>query len=58
MTKDLDGGFPAGKEDEYMLEISEDTRCLENSIDTLGKWFENQSHEEEILEEDDEDMSG
>ncbi|KAK9930153.1 hypothetical protein M0R45_027205 [Rubus argutus] len=53
--QDLDGGFAAANEDEYMHEISEDTRGLENGIDTMGIRFEIQPHEQENLEDDDED---
>lgn len=52
--QDLDGGFAAANKDEYKLEISEDTQGLENNIDTMGKRFEIQPHEEENLVDGDE----
>ncbi|TQD93583.1 hypothetical protein C1H46_020791 [Malus baccata] len=59
--QDLDGGFAPANEDEYMHENSEETRGLENGIDTMGIRFEIQPHEQENLddddEEEDEDMS-
>lgn len=58
--QDLDGGFAPAPEDDYMQENSEDTRGLENGIDTVGIRFEIQPCVQENLEEEDEDeeMSG
>ncbi|KAK9270546.1 hypothetical protein L1049_026127 [Liquidambar formosana] len=58
--QDLDGGFAPAAEDDYMHETSEDTRGLENGIDTVGIRFEIQPRVQENLvdEDDDEDMSG
>ncbi|CAL8997564.1 unnamed protein product [Prunus brigantina] len=59
--QDLDGGFAPTNEDDYMNENSEETRGLENGIDTMGIRFEIQPHEQENLDDDsdddDEDMS-
>ncbi|KAM1225513.1 hypothetical protein ACFX13_044968 [Malus domestica] len=53
--QDLDGGFAPANEDEYMHENSEETRGLENGIDTVGIRFEIQPHEQENLDDDDDD---
>ncbi|KAH7524790.1 hypothetical protein FEM48_Zijuj06G0156500 [Ziziphus jujuba var. spinosa] len=53
--QDLDGGFNPASEDDYMHENSEDTRGLENGIDTMGIRFEIQPHVQENLDEDDDD---
>ncbi|GAV85395.1 UBA domain-containing protein/DUF913 domain-containing protein [Cephalotus follicularis] len=59
--QDLDEGFAHANDEDYMQETSEDTRGLENGIDTMGIRFEIQPHVRESLDEDedeDEDMSG
>ncbi|KAF3447270.1 hypothetical protein FNV43_RR12450 [Rhamnella rubrinervis] len=53
--QDLDGGFNPATEDDYMHETSEDTRGLENGIDTMGIRFEIQPHVQENLDEDEDD---
>ncbi|KAJ7965883.1 E3 ubiquitin-protein ligase UPL1-like [Quillaja saponaria] len=55
--QDLDGSFVPATDD-YMHENSEDGRGLENGIDNVGIRFEIQSHGQENLDEDDDDMSG
>ncbi|XAR48483.1 Ubiquitin--protein ligase [Bertholletia excelsa] len=58
--QDLDGGFAPTTEDDYMHDTPEDTRGLENGLDTVGIRFEIQPREQENLvdEDDDEEMSG
>ncbi|XP_059637615.1 E3 ubiquitin-protein ligase UPL2-like [Cornus florida] len=57
--QDLDGGFAPASEDDYMRETSEDTRGLENGLDTVEIRFEIQPRVQENLDEDDdEEMSG
>ncbi|GMY07746.1 E3 ubiquitin-protein ligase UPL2-like [Fagus crenata] len=57
--QDIDGGFGPATGDDYMHETSDDTRGLENGIDTVGLQFEVQPHGQENLDEDDdEEMSG
>ncbi|KAA8538199.1 hypothetical protein F0562_027807 [Nyssa sinensis] len=57
--QDLDGGFAPATEDDYMHETSEDTRGLENGLETVGIRFEIQPRVQENLDDDDDDdMSG
>ncbi|CAL5383970.1 unnamed protein product [Camellia sinensis] len=53
--QDLDGGFDPANEDDYMHETPEDTRGVENSLDTVGIRFEIQSRDQENLDDDDDD---
>ncbi|KAF5739795.1 putative E3 ubiquitin protein ligase upl2 [Tripterygium wilfordii] len=58
--QDLDGGFAPGTEDDYMQETPDDTRGVENGINTVDIQFEIQPHGEGNLDEDedeDEEMS-
>ncbi|WJX34965.1 HECT-type E3 ubiquitin transferase [Trifolium repens] len=59
--QDLDGGFAAANEDEYMHETAEDDRGREDGVENVGLRFEIQPHGQENLddeEDDEDDMSG
>ncbi|XP_010520834.1 PREDICTED: E3 ubiquitin-protein ligase UPL2-like [Tarenaya hassleriana] len=57
--QELDGGFAAVAEDDYMREAGEEARGLENGVGAMGIEFEMQPHVQENLDEDEnEEMSG
>ncbi|PWA75623.1 Armadillo-type fold [Artemisia annua] len=56
--KDIDWGFAPPSEDDYMHETSEETRGLDNGLDSVEIRFEIQPNFHESLDEDEEDLSG
>ncbi|GAA0152832.1 ubiquitin-protein ligase [Lithospermum erythrorhizon] len=53
--QDIDGGFAPPSEDDYMHDNSEDSRALENSLNSGGIRFEIQPDAQQNIDEEDED---